>query len=110
MATHEERVASNQALYRIANERMRAWPERQAAESEEAKYLCECADTGCRELVSMTSDEYEAVRANSRRFVIAPGHVYPEAERVAEQHEDYAVVEKFPQVAHVVDAMDPRRS
>ena len=64
MATHEERVASNQALYRVANERLRACPERQAAESEVAKYLCECADTDCKELVSVTSDGYEAGRAD----------------------------------------------
>jgi hypothetical protein len=109
MTTRAERVASNQALFRMANERRLAWPERQDRDSAEGmKYFCECADTRCREQVGMAPDEYEAVRADPRRFVVAPGHVYPEAERVAEEHEDYAVVEKFQKVAHVVEATDPR--
>ena len=96
-------------MYRVANERIRAWPERQeAAYAESADYFCECADTSCRQQVSMAPDEYEAVRTDSRRFVVAPGHVYPEVERVAEEHDDYAVVEKFQPVAHVVEATDPR--
>jgi hypothetical protein len=106
MATHEERVASNQAMYRIA---VRAWPERQdTGSAERGMYFCECADNRCREQVSLAPEEYEAVRADSRRFVIAPGHVYPEAERVVEEHGDYAVVEKFEKVAHVVESTDPR--
>src|SRR3712207_3271995 len=107
MTTHAERVAWNQALYRVANERMRAWPERQDQDpAEGVTYFCECADSGCRELIRMAPEEYEAVRADSRRFVIAPGHVFPEAERVAEEHDAYAVVEKFAELAHVVEATD----
>jgi hypothetical protein len=73
-------------------------------------YFCECSRTDCRAILRLSSDEYEAVRADSRRFAIAPGHEYAEVERVVDDQGRYAVVEKFEEVAPVVEATDPRRA
>ena len=37
-------------------------------------------------LVALTLAQYEAVRANPRRFVIVRGHELPEVEVVVERH------------------------
>ena len=57
----------------------------------------------------LTGPEYEAVRADSARFVVAPGHVFPSAERVVEEHEGYQIVQKDEDVRHIVEQLDPRK-
>jgi len=110
MPTREERLALNQAMFRIANERISEWPERQGGDpADPAAYYCECSRTKCRERLSLTHDEYEAVRADSRRFAIVPGHEYPDIERVVAERRSHAVVEKAEALAAVVQASDPRR-
>src|SRR3954468_14706361 len=37
-------------------------------------FICECAEERCSELVRLTLEEYEQVRANPRWFINAPGH------------------------------------
>jgi hypothetical protein len=110
VSSREELLVLNQATGRIANERMTAWPERREAVAfgEGQTFFCECGNTKCREPISLTPAEYEAVRADSRRFPVAPGHVYAEVERIVEEHDRYVVVEKFDAVAHIVRATDPR--
>jgi hypothetical protein len=56
---------------------------------------CECALIGCDVDVTLAGADYRRVREHPVRFVVAPTHVIPEAERVVEQDEDYVVVEKF---------------
>jgi hypothetical protein len=110
MPTRQERLALNQAMFRIANERLSAWPERQGHDpAEPAAYYCECSRTECRDRLWLTHDEYEAVRTDSRRFAIVPGHEYTEVERVVAERRGHAVVEKYAAVAGVVEASDPRR-
>ena len=104
----EERLASNEALFREGNERMAAWEERRVSEAVE-RYLCECADPECREKVGLRKHEYEHVRSNSRWFVIVPGHAVPDIESVVERNEGWSIIEKDPEVAPVVEATDPRR-
>ena len=104
----EERLANNEALFREGNERMAGWEERQTAESVD-RYLCECADTGCREKVTLQRTEYEQVRSNSRWFVIVPGHEVPDLETVIEEHDGWVLIEKDPEVTATVQASDPRR-
>ena len=56
----------------------------------------------------LTFEEYEAVRKDSRRFIVVPGHVFPETERVVARNERYEVVEKFGEAVNVADASDRR--
>lgn len=105
----EERLANNEALFREGNERMAGWEERQTVESVD-RYLCECADTECRDKVTLARPEYEHVRSNSRWFVVVPGHAIPDVETVIERNDGWAIIEKDPEVTETVQATDPRRA
>jgi hypothetical protein len=103
----EERIANNEAIFRVGNERMAEWPERHADRSTE-RYLCECADATCREKVELTYSQYEYVRSNSRWFVVVPGHEVPDLETVIDEHDAWNVIEKDPEVTDIAEATDPR--
>jgi hypothetical protein len=104
-------IAQNQAIFRIVNERITAWPERQAAPAaEKLMFYCECADTDCFERVYLTAREYEAIRADSTRFAVMEGHVFPEAERVVAEPDGYQVVEKHEDLRGVLEGIDPRKA
>jgi len=106
--TSRERVARNQSAYRKINEAIRAG--RDDADSGPRPFVCECAVVGCNELVEMTLADYEAIRGNSERFVIFPGHDLPDAERVvAETDEGAVVVEKDADLAPITRGLDERR-
>jgi hypothetical protein len=109
MASRKERIALNEAAFRTANERMNAWSERADARTEPHGFLCECADDDCRTWLKLTAREYEAVRADPMRFLIVPGHERPDAERVIERHDHYAVIEKYEEARRIVEGRDPRR-
>jgi hypothetical protein len=103
----ERRLALNEAAFRVANERMRDWPERQGGEAPE-RFYCECAAIACHEHVLLTGRAYESVRADSSRFVVLPGHEIPDIETVVERHEGYLVIEKNEPARPVAEATDPR--
>jgi hypothetical protein len=108
MATQrEERIAKNEAMFREANERAKAWEERHL-DSEVELYFCECAKPDCLEKVSLREADYERVRSDPRRFVIVPGHELPDVETVIERNEGWVIIEKAPEVAGTVEALDPR--
>ena len=102
-----ERLASNEALFRIANERKSTWEERQVSDDPEL-YMCECASLDCREKVALRLEEYEQVRSNSRHFLVVRGHEIPDVETVIEEHGDWSLIEKAPEVTGTVEALDPR--
>jgi hypothetical protein len=103
----ERRLALNEAAFRVANERMRDWPERRQPD-ESALYHCECSELACRERIRLTIPEYEHVRSNARHFALVPGHEVPEVETVIERGDGYVVVEKAAGVTPLVEATDPR--
>jgi hypothetical protein len=105
----EERLASNEALFRFANERMAGWEERHEDDGREL-YFCECANPDCREKVALSVDQYEAVRASSRTFFVLPGHEQLDLESVVDQHQGWLVVRKPERVAGTVDPTDPRNA
>jgi hypothetical protein len=106
--SQEERLALNEALFRVANERMADWEERHS-EAETELYHCECAELGCREKIRLTKVDYERVREDPAHFVAAPGHEKPDIETVIESHDDWVIVEKNPEVQALVETTDPRR-
>jgi hypothetical protein len=110
MASRHERIAEMEVLFRAGNERMMAWPENQerAALGEPFVLFCECGRRRCPARLELTAPEYEAVRADPSRFVIAHGHEFPEAEDVIEEHERYVVVRKPAAGGEVARALDPR--
>ncbi len=104
----EERSAQNEALFRTANERMKAWEERHEGERSEI-YYCECSRLECHARIELSAAQYELVRADSHHFVVAKGHAEPDVERVVEHAAGHDVVEKRDDLDHVVVPTDPRR-
>lgn len=107
MNATNEQIAEHQALFRAENEHAGAQPEHSGTRAA-LVFLCECADLDCSTRVRLSRAQYEAVRAHPARFIVAPGHVFFEAERVVEEHEAYFVVEKNPDVRAILERTDPR--
>ena len=108
-----ERQARNEALLREVNERINAL-DRGAAGSgavdgvETFRFHCECGrEGGCPELVWMTLEEYEVVRAQDDRFALVPGHQTEELEHVVDGNERFVIVDKVDE-AEPFTSNDPR--
>lgn len=105
---HSERAARNEALFRRVNERVEEVNKAFESILEEADFFCECADVECIEKIRMSLPEYEAVREVSTRFMVKPGHVLPDDERVVEERVGYLVVEKVGEAGERAAELDPR--
>jgi hypothetical protein len=100
-------VAENESSFRRANERLEKRFRELNAEGL-TPFLCECGDAACTQVIRLTLDEYEAVRAHGTHFAIVPGHQILEAERIVEENGRYDVVEKTDPGRRVAVARDPR--
>ena len=105
----QKRIADNEASFRDINERLEDSLRQVRHTPELLRFICECGDRRCESSVSLTFEEYEAVRRDSRRFAVVPGHVFPETERVVAGNDRYEVVEKRGIAVEVTDAADRRR-
>ena len=101
----DEQVALNETTFREVNEGIEAG--RREREGR-VPFVCECGEVGCNAIVEVTLREYEDVRAESRRFLVSPGHGASFDERVHE-NDRYAVVRK-PEgpLGDIADRTDPR--
>lgn len=61
------------------------------------------------EQITLTLGNYEEVRRVPTHFLVAAGHIYREYERVVEQVNGYAVVEKFGEAGKEALKLDERR-
>src|SRR3954451_23723430 len=104
MSTQAARAAHNEDVYRRANESIRTLAE--AWEPGPFSALCECSRIRCADLIEVTPEEYEAVRAHGGRFAIVDGHEDVEIERVVERNERFATIEKEGDGAAVAEALD----
>jgi hypothetical protein len=102
------RLGKNEVILRDLNERLKAHGSSQSQRFSE--WVCECADMGCLEPVELSIAEYEAVRTDPTRFVVAPRdeHVTRDIERVVEREDRYWIVEKMGVAAEVSRKLDPR--
>lgn len=103
----EERLGANEAVFREINEGIERgqWP---GEEDAPISFRCECARLGCNELIDVSLRRYEEVRANSRRFIVRPGHERLDVEMVVERYPGYLVVEKLNKAAEQATKTDPR--
>ena len=108
MDTRQQRVGKNEVVFRDVNERINDI-NRDMGFNEEADFICECGNAECAAPITLKLAEYEAVRAYPTRFAILPGHEIPDVERVVQQNDRYAVVEKAPAAAaQIAIDHDPR--
>ena len=109
MDERARRIAANESRFREINERLRndlrALPDDESA----VDFVCECGKIDCAERLSLTIAEYEAIRAGSLDFAVAPGHQIGDVEDVVDANERFMRVRKHPEAAPHVRATDPRR-
>jgi hypothetical protein len=99
----EQRAARNEALFREVNENIARLEERHGRTGSEPVYVCECADAGCAEQLSIDPDTYRRVREQPRRFFVIPGHEDPQLEQIVERVDDYLIVEKTGEAGEVAE-------
>ena len=113
MSERTERLARNEAAFRLLNERAVAVTkelalEGVAAEPDRLECVCECADSDCVVRLYVRVPDYELARADPGRFLVAPGHVLPEIEREVTVIDGALIVEKHPGERQVAVETDPR--
>ncbi len=103
-------AARHQSLFRSVNEQIEDKNQEFDVVPEYAAFVCECADDSCMERISLTLSEYEDLRRCATHFVVLPGHLSLEFERIVERREGYMVVEKFGEAGKQALRLDPRRA
>ena len=106
MRLSTERLARNQTLFREVNERVN---EVRRPTVSFGEFVCECGDPSCTKSLSVAAGEYEAVRADPTRFIVARGHEVREIERVVFDNDRFLVVEKTVETEFMAES-DPRSS
>jgi hypothetical protein len=93
VSSREERVARNETTTRQINEDIKR-AHQDAPPADHVRILCECGRQNCDRVLAITLAEYEAVRADPRRFAVAHDHVIADLEQVVAETDRYAVVAK----------------
>ena len=108
MEAREQRLAQNEALFREVNEKVEAIATQHGGDDHVYEFYCECANADCSLQVPATLAEYEAVRAHSTRFLVAPEHWLPAIETVEQRTDRFWVIEKHGEAGRFVEHLDPR--
>ena len=101
----DEQIALNESTFRDVNEAIEAGRrEREGL----VPFVCECGKLGCTAVVELTLREYEDVRADSRRFLVVPGHEAATEEAREEDSRYSVVVKPDGPLGEIADRTDPR--
>ena len=106
-------LAETESAFRSANERMsRLAGSHRFALDQGVPFLCECGDPGCREIVMLSIEDYERLRAQPCWFLLVAGHEDAEEahERIVDAENGYAIVEKLGVAGREAARLDPRHS
>jgi hypothetical protein len=102
-----ERAATNETIFRDANERLRE--RRDELELDGATpFICECEEESCTTLIFATATEYESVRAEVRRFMLAPGHPFTLGEIIS-TNDRFVTVDKHGRAGEIAEERAPNR-
>jgi hypothetical protein len=102
-----DRIARTQSLFREVNERIAETAGR--FDSDEAEFVCECADATCTDRIDVSIERYESVRSDGATFLLTSGHEDERVEQIVTAEENVTIVEKrHPFVAPLVRALNPR--
>ena len=113
MTERGERLARNEAAFRLLNERVRAVTTELAEEGlgrdpESFECVCECSNANCTAMIHVRRPDYELARADAGRFVVLRGHVDPTIERAVVELDGAVIVEKHPGERAIAAETDPR--
>lgn len=87
----KRRLRHNEELFRQVNE---AREESTSPDDLQLTAICECSDQACTGRITISAPEYRRIRDSESRYIVLPGHVIPELERVVEDRGTFQVVEK----------------
>ena len=105
----DRRVGLNEAIFRQVNEQIKSLGDELGADDGTITVICECGDAECTDRLVVPLADYQRIRDDSLRYVIAPGHEFPEIESVVERKDGYDVVQKqAPEAVEVAKETDPR--
>jgi anti-sigma B factor antagonist len=91
----KQRIVKNEQQFRdYNNRRMQAEPVDPTDDDELIPFVCECGDSDCIEALMITAATFTEAHSAPNLFVVKPGHLYPDVERLVSQGETYAIVEK----------------
>jgi hypothetical protein len=99
-------MGKSQSICREANEQIAE--EARRSSQQEAAFVCECADLGCRRSLSLPIEEYEVIRRLPTHFIVASEHVDHLVARVVDERAGYAVVELSGAGGIAAVRLDPR--
>jgi hypothetical protein len=103
-----KRRAENEATFREANEHLEEKAAELSFSQERTPYLCECESERCNEVILLSRQEYEAVRANPKTFVVLAGHHQSPYNIVVREEAGFTVIEKSGEEGELVAERDPR--
>ena len=83
----------HQAFFRDVNDRIAGLSRRLAGKTQ---YVCECREAQCTAPVSLSIDEYDAIRTDPQCFFVHPSHGEDDLEGLVASNEHYAVVRRIP--------------
>jgi hypothetical protein len=111
MTEWQDQEARNETVFRDLNEWTREDNDlRLGRDRPSDTYLCECGDRSCTEPIELTPSEYEEIRTEPLRFLIALNHENPDSDTVLLENARFATVEKiYGEPSRIARATDPRR-
>jgi anti-anti-sigma factor len=102
----KQRIVKNEQAFRdYNNRRLQAEDVEPTDTVELLPFVCECGDQDCIETLAVTAAQFVEAHAAPNLFLIKPGHVYPDVERVISEQPTFAIVAKFAGVATSAGAM-----
>ena len=60
----------------------------------EMQFNCECDHQECREVISLSTEEYQRVHREANYFIVFPSHVHLDIEKIISSFSNFALVEK----------------
>lgn len=102
-----ERIARHDAIFREANEAIGDASQHHQVDMR-IPFICECADSSCREIIPLMLAEYAQIRSDPRHFVNVSGH---EASaqgwvEVVARTGGHVTVEKLGQAGEIVEELE----
>jgi anti-sigma B factor antagonist len=92
-----QRIVKNEQAFRDYNDRrLQHEAVDETDDQDPIPFVCECGDKDCHQALVMTAAEFTEAHSAPNRFIVKPGHVYPDVERVLAEEKTFAVVEKQP--------------
>jgi hypothetical protein len=103
----EERIARNDATFRVANERIAETAAEQRIDRL-VPFICECAEPRCTEIIQLSMEEYRSVRAEPTQFLTVPDHEGgpASAARVVAENNRFVIVRKTGRAGEVARELD----